>query len=105
MGSMLDTFVYENFTGDMDDLEYLEKHPDPHISSGAIAKRTNQKMTDDSRDEVADEMGVSSSMLNGVDPYDPRWKQMRERSYEIRQDSSGTDSQTADQQAFREIFG
>lgn len=66
--------------------------------------------------EVADETGIAESSVNATDPYDDRWGQVWERSYEIRggsdwdekvRDGTASDGERerADQQAFKEIFG
>ena len=62
--------------------------------------------------------GKTAALIEAADPYDPRWQEMRERSYEIRGGSDwdgrvanmssqqkDREVQYADQRAIQEIFG
>lgn len=103
--SMLDSFIYSNFTGDLDDPDYYLNHPDPEIRSRAVKSR-DPSMLERDMHEVADETGIPVSSLASVDPYDPRWSKFRSRSAELHEDhEEQVHSPAHEQQAFKEIFG
>lgn len=97
--SIFDTFIYENFTGDMDHPDYVRNHPTPGKFEGT---RTGGQYA---LDEVSAETGISTSALSSTDPYDSRWGDVWDRSGELREENPGMDTTQSDQRATQEIFG